>query len=87
MQRMLQDKRLTSMPMTNMKKTRPKLLITCSTVTEEGGKIVSVKWGMRPITVGPRMMPASISATTAGCFICSRRQVWQGLRVGASRVT
>jgi hypothetical protein len=35
---------------------------------DDGGKKISEKDGMRPNAVGPKMIPANISATTKGSF-------------------
>lgn len=42
--------------------------------SEESGKIVSVKLGMRPNTVGPNIMPANSSAITVGSLISLRME-------------
>ena len=56
----------TSSPTKNIKKIRAKFAIVLITPSDAAGKIVAVNRGMRPIAVGPRTIPASISATTAG---------------------
>jgi hypothetical protein len=58
-----------SKPTTNINKIRPKLATMPSRGWEDFGKSVSEKPGMRPSTVGPKIMPASISATTIGSLI------------------
>lgn len=48
------------------------------------GKSVSLKPGARPSTVGPSTMPASISATTAGCL---KGDVSQPMSFAIARIT
>lgn len=50
--------------------------------SEVSGNIVSVKLGIRPNTVGPKIMPANSSAITVGSLISlqrvkSQKQNWR----------
>jgi hypothetical protein len=54
------------------KRTKPMLATNAKKGLDCSGKTCSVKPGMRPMAVGPSMMPPSTSAMTLGCFILPR---------------
>lgn len=62
-------RRSTSSPTKNKNSTNPRLAMRLRFGMEAVGNMASVKPGMRPITVGPSMIPPITSAITRGCFI------------------
>ena len=61
--------RFTSRPIRNMNQISPKSARALKMGMDVGGKILVVKFGILPKTVGPRMMPEMICAMTLGCLM------------------
>ena len=73
-QLLTRNRRSTSSPTRNKKRTRPKFATRLRFGMAAAGNIVFVKPGIRPMTDGPRSIPPMTSAMTRGCLILASGQ-------------